>query len=476
MSDVTLFKKFQKSPIFFIEKMWGLKPLKEGETFIKGKHITKQQEEILKAVEKAVNKEGKNRISIASGHGIGKTATLSWLLLWYLFCFKESQVACTAPTSDQMYDVLWKEVAKWIQRMPEVIANLYDWGTTHIRIKESPATWFARAKTARKEAPEALAGVHGEYVMFLVDEASGVPEEIYNTAEGSLTDENTLVILISNPTRLIGYFYDTHNNDRESEKWETFSFSCLDSPLVQLDYVENIKNKHGEDSDEYRIRVLGKFPKEDAIDDKGYVPLFSRDEIMECEDVTLWGRDTRLGIDPAGEGRDETIFVFRDDEKAKIIAKEKTSNEYSIAQKALTLMNYYRLEEQNVTVDNFGVGANIAREMAKSGIIINAVNVGIPADDPDRYLNKRAELGFQLKDWLKEGRLVRNERWLQLLNIRYRRELSGKIKLMSKQEMRKEGIKSPDAYDALALTFYRQHLYTNSTLTDEELNELTNIY
>ena len=195
-ADLQLYRELQKSPILFVSKMWGLSPQDKNEPFIKGKHITFQQAEILNAVELALQGEKSNRISIRSGHGVGKSATISWLMLWYLFCFKDCQIACTAPSAEQMNDVLWKEAMKWIQLMPDVVKKKYEWTGSHIRIDESPETWFARAKTARKEAPEALAGVHGEHVMLLVDEASGVPEEIYNTAEGSLTEKNTLVIII----------------------------------------------------------------------------------------------------------------------------------------------------------------------------------------------------------------------------------------------------------------------------------------
>jgi hypothetical protein len=156
--------------------------------------------------------------------------------------------------------------------MPKPVREKYEWTNGYIRITESPETWFARAKTARKENPEALAGVHGDFVMYIVDEASGVPEEIFNTAEGALTGDNVLVILISNPTRLIGYFYDSHHKDKES--WQTLGFSSIDSPLVDKEYVSRIISKHGEDSDEYKIRVLGEFPREDTMDDKGYIAYF----------------------------------------------------------------------------------------------------------------------------------------------------------------------------------------------------------
>jgi len=228
-NDIELYKRFQQSPILFIEKMWKMTPERDNKKFIKGKNITWQQHDILLAVEEALHGD-KKRISIRSGHGVGKSAVLSWLIIWYLFCFKDAQIPCTAPTSDQMHDVLWKEVAKWLDKLPAVIKEKYDWSANYVRIKESPETWFARAKTARKEKPEALAGIHGDFVLFLIDEASGVPQEIFNTAEGALTEDNIIVIMISNPTRLIGYFYDSHHNDKDN--WHTLNFSSIDSPIV----------------------------------------------------------------------------------------------------------------------------------------------------------------------------------------------------------------------------------------------------
>ena len=162
-------------------------------------------------VERALRKESPNRISVASGHGVGKTAVLAWLIIWFLWCFKEAQAPCTAPTSEQMHDILWKELSVWIRKMPEDAQSKFEWTTGYLRIVEHPEAWFARARTARKENPEALAGVHADHVLMVADEASGVLEEIYKTAEGSMTGPNVLVILISNPTRTEGFFYETHN-------------------------------------------------------------------------------------------------------------------------------------------------------------------------------------------------------------------------------------------------------------------------
>lgn len=215
--DDDVFEWISESPINFIEFMWNIVPqplksqyatqmklgqmlehdewqafvssVKEDwfEPFVKGEHITWQQWLILLCVEKAIRKKAPHKISVVSGHGVGKTATESWILLWYLYCHPLAQVPCTAPTSAQMFDILWKEVKIWLDKMPEEYSSQFEWTSDHVRIKESPETWFARAKTASKENTEALAGVHGDFVCMLVDEGSGVEEAVYNTAAGALT-------------------------------------------------------------------------------------------------------------------------------------------------------------------------------------------------------------------------------------------------------------------------------------------------
>jgi hypothetical protein len=484
MDNVELYKSWQKSPAAFIEAMWGLKPqpLKKEykermeahikgydlsqfepemfEPFIKGKHITWQQWLILLSIEFALKGVKSRKISIASGHGIGKSAILAMIVLWYLFCFKNAQVPCTAPSSDQMFDVLWKEIALWQGRMPEKIAELYEWQSAYIRIKESPQTWFARAKTARKESPEALAGIHSDFVLMVVDEASGVAQEIFNTAEGALTSSDILVLLIGNPTRTVGYFYDTHHTDKHN--WQTFRFSSMDAPIVDKSYVDRIIELHGDRSDEYRIRVLGKFPKEDAMDMKGYLPLVTREELHYTDDDQL-ASYVRLGVDPGGQGSDVTAYVVRDRFRAIIVGEEPKSDEKSTARRVLTLMDKYHVRDHNVTIDNFGVGANVARELALSHDMnnprVHALNVGDKSGDDD-YVNIRAQAYWRMKQWIRRGGLlVDDKRWEELTNLRYRRELSGKMKIMGKVEMRKEGYKSPNFADALMLTFVKPEVF-----------------
>lgn len=479
-SDVLLFKQFERSPLFFIEKNWGLipQPLKEEfkekakvvglqefkvdwfEPFIKGKHITWQQWIILLAVEKSLRGAAPKRVSVKSGHGIGKDTVLSWLILWYLFCFRDAQIPCTAPTSEQIHDILWKEIAIWLDKMPPEIKAKYDLRASYVRIVESPETWFARARTARKENPEALAGVHGDFVFIVGDEASGIPNEIFKPAEGSLTNENVLAVLVSNPRRLIGYFFDTHHTDKFN--WQCLTFSSVDSPIVEPDFVERIITKWGIESDEYAYMVKGSFPKEDVVDDKGYVPLFMESELKETTDNKFVGV-VRLGIDPAGEGRSETSWVGRDQFKMGVMAKEDVSTGKGIAEKTITLAGYLGIKKhearKRITIDSFGVGADAIKELALAGWDVNGINVGEQPEleeDKKIYLNKKAMAFDRERKWLTSGgKLMHHPDWKpQLLAQRYTRKAVGqKMKMMSKEEMKDLEITSVDTAEASMLTF-----------------------
>ncbi len=474
--------------MFFIEDMWGLKPqpLKEehpdadledykaewfGE-FERGEHITWQEWIIIQAVKEALNDGAPKRISIASGHGIGKDATLSWLILWYLFCYKDAQVPCTAPTGEQMYDILWKELSKWLKQMPEDVQDLFEWQSGYLRVKESPETWFARAKTARKEKPEALAGVHGEHVFLVADEASGVEDVIYKTAEGALTGKEVLFMMIGNMLRRDGFFYEAHYKD---EDWRSFNFNSENSPIVDEKFINRIENKYGEDSDEYRVRVLGQPPSEEARDDKGYVRLLKETEIEQAmTDAQHFGEE-KLGVDVGDTGADESVGVKRSNGYAEIKFADANIDPTDAAGEAV-----HELEDINtnkVFVDRTGVGGDTYRRLKEvnakrdrqNRINIYPVNFGEGATDKKKYLNKKAEIYWRLRRWIKQGgKLSKNDKWKQLLNVKWKRNSRGKLKIMPKDVMRREGIPSPDAADALALTFYEPDTTKVATKEDKE--------
>jgi len=501
---------WQKKPLSFIEDMWQLtpQPLKPEheaaakilieqhelqsirpewfDDFQRGKHITWQQWLIFLSIEAAISGKSHKRISVASAHGIGKSCSMSLTIIWFLFTHYLAQIAVTAPTSKQLFDVLWKELSIWISRMPSFWQPYFEWQSTYIRMKQQPQEWFASAKTAKKDSTEALAGVHGEHVMVLADEASGVPNEVFDTMEGSLTEKDILVFLISNPTRLSGYFYETHNKPEIKRKWQTLAFDNISSPVVREDYNQDIIDKHGKNSDEYRIRVLGKFPIEDAVDEKGYTSLIGKDKIIEIDQPPIppnkdfWIGTPVMGIDPAGEGRDETVWVVRDQFKAAVVLREKISNDKTIANRTRTLALLHGVQGYNIWVDSFGIGSNVAAEIAKDWCRINALNVGdncTTEQGKNIYLNRKAENYMRLKKALTSGfELVRDKKWCEdLTAIKFRRNERGRIQIMPKRELKKDYKVSPDSVEALMLTFSEEFISSGvSTMTRSQRENAAN--
>lgn len=151
-------------------------------------------------------------------------------------------------------------------RMPELGAE-FEWSKERFVLKSNPSESFSVARTSRPEKPEALQGFHAENIMFLIDEASGVPDEVFQVAEGALSTEGAFVLMAANPTRMDGYFYDSHHKMRE--RWAALHWNGEDSPLVAKAYVDDMAFKYGSESAIYRIRVRGDF----AGNPDGVIPL-----------------------------------------------------------------------------------------------------------------------------------------------------------------------------------------------------------
>jgi len=504
-----MMKEIQKSPLYFVKVMFGLIPQplkpeyqarfsfgllmrdKAWDTFCltvkpywfmeykDGYHMTWQQSLVLYGIEKALRKEVSNRISIVSGHGIGKSTMLAILILWFLFAFTDSQVPCTAPTASGLYDVLWKEISKWIAKLPAEYQKLYIWEAGHIRMAVRPQEWFARAKTSTKENTEALAGVHADWVLVAVDEASGVEEPIFETMEGALTSGNILVFLISNGTRSMGYFYDTHHKD--SPRWQNYAFDSEQSPRVDQKYIDGIVSKYGADSIQYAIRVKGQFPNEGIMDDSGYVQLFSDKDLHFIPYDSQWkpvGRP-KSALDASGEGQDESKWAVRDRMVACVVAGEKLSTPSSMAIKSITIVDKYDIDPIDFVIDNFGSGADVGMEIALATSKLKRpwrtfpINIGTQCEDPTdiaQFVNVRAMLYYKFMLWCRSGGQLMESPKLkdELLSIRFKRTSNGRIQIMDKVQMRKLGYNSPDSADSISMTFLRpDRIEPRSSLTTE---------
>ena len=491
----------QQSPILCVEVMWGLtpQPLKAEfkqeaqeaiedcnwkafrkrwfQPFKKGEHMTWQQWVILLALEAGIQGRAPKRISVRSGHGIGKDCTLAWIILWFLFCHVDAQVPCTAPTAPQLDDILWKEITKWHHRMPEEIAAKYDIKSEYIRMVERPKTWFARARTARKEQPEALAGTHGEWVLYVSDEASGVPDEIYRTAEGAMTGQNPFFIMISNPTRLDGYFYESHNENKE--QWQCLAFNGEDSPMVDREYVERIENQHGRDSDEFRKRVLGDFPQKD-IEMDGWIPILSKEEIdlaLMSEGVKHAGTKAMGGDVAEGTGGDESVITQRSMNLAEVLFASNSIDNMEMAGEIIINQDEEGIQPENTAIDKIGVGNGTYRRLLEQKRNVQGINVSEEAEDSKMFVNKKAEGYWRFRSWVKNGGKLKSskdadgkERWYQLTQVRYKTaDSSGKIMIMPKDMMRRKGIGSPDAAESCMLTFLIKITHDDKGFTKEDV-------
>lgn len=380
------------------------------------------------------------------------SSILAILIIWFLFTHPHSQIPCTAPTQSQIYDVLWKELSIWISKLPPEVKNLFEWQTDYLRMKESPETWFARARTGKKENTEALAWIHADAVMLVADEASGIADEIYEASKGALTNPLVVFIMISNPTRLEWYFYRSHT--KLKEQFKTLHFSSNQSPIVDQWFTDDIVAEYGIDSDQYRIRVLWEFPTDSWVTEDWYINLINE---SDCHFAPIWPiKPIVMWVDPAWQGRDQTILVARDNFYMKILSRQQTSTDLSVAELVATNASSRDIPIENIVYDNFGIGANVGMEMSNLGRPIG-LNVGIKANNPAIYENLRAELYWKLRERIKKWWVLigNKEQWSDLFIIKYKRWLNGKIKIMPKDEMRKKYGKSPDVWDAAMLSFYK---------------------
>lgn len=393
-----------------------------------------------------------DRVAIRSGHGVGKSTLLAWVVLWWLLTRYPAKGAATAPTAHQLSDVLWGEVAKWHRVLREPFKSLIRVKSEKVELIAAPAEQFAVARTARKEEPEAFQGFHSEHMLFIVDEASGVEDIIFEVGAGAMSTRGAKTVMAGNPTRTSGYFYEAFHKARQY--WHVMQVRCDQSSRVSPRYIDEMRDLYGESSNIYRVRVLGEFP---TSEDDVVVPLhlceaaINRD-VTQTEGRMIWG------LDVARFGSDRTALARR---------RSNTMREAVMSWHGKDLMQVCGLVYQEylmaehkpdtIAVDVIGLGAGVLDRLREMGLPAVGVNVAeSPSTDDRLYMRLRDELWFKVRKWL-ETRAVRmaDDPGLigELTAVKYKVESSGKIKVESKDDMKKRGLRSPDLADAFMLTF-----------------------
>ena len=313
---------------------------------------------------------GETKISIRSGHGVGKTCFCSWVALHFLLFRDDVKVIVTSPSQKQMTDGLIPEIQKWINKLPKWMAMQLDITSERLTRKPNNKNNFISFRTARKENPEALAGVHAQSVLIIVDEASGVDEVIYETGQGALSTVGSIAVLIGNPTKPSGFFFKTHNE--LSDLWRTRKVSCMDSSRVSEDYIKSQERTYGRDSREFKVRVLGEFPDSgaDAVIPRMYVETAQGRDIVHSRTGRVWGLDPGRGGDPSG-------FIDRTDNAIIDIQEFRYDDVMRVTGKIVQLWNTTPTSKRPIFiyVDAIGLGAGIADRLSELELPVVPVNV-----------------------------------------------------------------------------------------------------
>lgn len=408
---------------------------------------------------------GETDISIASGHGTGKTTLLSWVILWVGLFKNDAKIPCTAPTAPQLIRLLLPEVRKWKEKLPMQLQDV-------VTVKNDSVAFntgnFAIARTARKEAPEGLQGFHATFLCWIIDEASGVPNTIFEVIEGSLTGHKHLRLLTANPTRTDGYFFDSQNKNRAL--WKCHTFNAEESENVSRESIERKKKEYGEDSDAYRVRVQGRFPRtsSDAV-----IPLYIiEDAIHRGDDYNDYGAEV-WGVDYADAGNDRTVLVKRVGNyfyEYLVCPVDGIHRQSKTASWIAMLYNEAKKKPKAIFIDSIGEGSGLMSRLNESDfekIPAISVKVSNSADKSEIYENKRAELYYRLKGALEDdGKMFNDDTAIGELSAqKFEITQRGRIKLVEKKQIKEDLGRSPDIADAMALCC------SNFVTTDEEVEE-----
>tara|TARA_R110000851_G_scaffold325604_1_gene493686 strand:- start:2229 stop:3668 length:1440 start_codon:yes stop_codon:yes gene_type:complete len=398
---------------------------------------------------------GCTKTSIRSGHGIGKTAFCSWLALHFLLFRDDVKVIVTSPSYKQMTDGLIPEVRKWASRLPPWLADNLEFTSERVVRLPNSANNFISFRTARKENPEALAGVHATHVLIIVDEASGVDEVVYETAQGALSTHGSIAVLIGNPTKPSGFFFKTQTALKDL--WRTRKVSCLDSSRVTSEYIESQARTYGLDSREYAVRVLGEFPESgaDAVIPRSYLESAIDRDIHDDGYPVVWGVDPGRGGDPSGFCSRTSRSVLeleelRYDDLMRLTGWIKTKFDATTP----------KMRPTAIYIDSNGLGAGVYDRLNELGLPVIAVNVSESASMSDRYFRLRAELWYKAREWFETRDKVLPstlENVVQFIDemaaVEVKMLSSGKTDIESKRDMKTRGLKSPNLADSFVLTF-----------------------
>lgn len=395
------------------------------------------------------------QFSFASGHGIGKSALSAWITLFIMSTRPFSKGVVTATTSPQLKTKTWAELSKW-----KSLCITSDWfmlrsghGNMTLVHADYPETWRVDAQTCREENSESFAGLHasGSTPWYLFDEASGVPEKIFEVSEGGLTDGEPMRFFFGNPTKNTGYFKKTFGALRH--RFNTMQIDSRDVHGTNKKLFKTWATDYGEDSDFFRVRVKGQFPRASSLQfiSTEVAEDAAKREIFEDKGPVV------IGVDVARFGDDASVIYVRQGRDGRSVGYKMYRELDSIQLAGHVIAFIKEHKPAKVFVDGTGgYGSGVVDQLGSMGYsdTVEDVQFGSKAIDSEIYFNKRAEMYGLMKQWLETGLIPDDQELVSdLTGVEYGFARENKIQLEKKEDMKKRGLASPDIADALALTF-----------------------
>ncbi len=434
---------WREDPITFVRDNFGVEP-------------DAWQAEMLRAFPRH------NRLVASACKGPGKTALMSWLGWNFLATRPHCKVPCTSVTGANLKDGLWAELAKW-QRHSPFLKKAFRWTAERITAKDHPETWFASFRTWAQDADPSqqantLAGLHEDYLLFLIDEVSDIPDGVVSAAEAALSGGiETKLVMMGNPTRTEGPLWRAVGADRHMWHVTRITGDPEDpdrSPRIDIEEARKQIAKHGRDAYVVRVNILGLFPERQADKLLDVVDVERAIERAVPEGTST--RDARIiGLDVARFGDDCSYIAPRQGRVAYPGRELRGLDTVELAEQLIRSIEKWGADA--AFVDGTGVGGGVIDHCRHRGWghVVHEVQFGARAMDSDAYQDRRTEMHWKLAEWIREAGCLPRDQMLadELAAPRYWFDKKGRVVLEQKQDIKARLGRSPDRSDAYALTF-----------------------
>lgn len=419
-----------------------------------------------------------------TGHGVGKSAVVAWVILWFMSTRINPSIVVTANTQGQLRGKTWRELALWHRRA--INGSWFHWTATRLYKKGAESTHFADAVPWSKENTEAIAGTHSKDVLIVFDESSGIDDKVWEVTEGALTTARVFWLAFGNMTRSSGRFFETMGKFRH--RWNMQQVDTREAKMAKKGQIQKWIDDYGEDSDFVRVRVRGLPPRAessqligtDLVEQAmlGFRRRFG-DQVKRglmnggAEWLTGYRLDDNplapviMTLDVSRFGGDQSVLGYRQGKTFISLEKWRELDAVQLCSRVAPWITVLRPDL--MCVDGGGVGGGHCDILRAMGFEIEEVDGGLRALDPRKFFNRRAEMWWNMKEWLKAGGL------LDYSDLEISRDLTGPeygysgrtqlIQLESKEDMRAEGKPSPDTGDACAMSFYLPVAFRNAATT-----------